>query len=165
MDQNQDFTALRNLLALKRFDMPKDTQIDQFLTEFHTRQRAQLLARPSLWTQVTEWAKEKIVGFELVPSLSYGAAFAAIAITAFVGLSQQVQVTEPGHPFQLSLRMNPHENNSFAIIPASFGSSTSMSSKASDNLNFTPTRPSDSATTRFVLANNSHGVHDTSVTF
>ena len=160
MDQNQDFSALCNLLALKRFDLPKDTQVNEFLTELHRRQRAQLLVRPSVWVRITEYAQEKISDFKLVPSLSYGAAFAAIAITAVVGLSQQVQVTEqPGHPFQLSLRSTSRDS-AFAMIPASFNPS-STASKATENLNFTPTH-TDSATTRFVLSNN-HGAYDNSV--
>jgi hypothetical protein len=162
MDQDQDFSALRNLLALKRLDLPQDTQIDEFLTELHRRQRAQLLVQPSIWARATEWMKEKISGFELVPSLSYGSAFAAIALTAVLGLSQQVQVTEqPGHPFQLSLRSASHDG-AFAMIPASFTPATNASPKATENLNFTPTH-SDSATTRFVLANNSHGAYDNTV--
>jgi hypothetical protein len=156
MDQDQDFSKLRNLLALKRFDMPQDTQIDEFLTELHRRQRAQLIASPSLWARFTSW----ISGFELVPSLSYGGAFAAIALTAVIGLSQQVQVTEqPGHPFQLSLRTSTHDN-AFAMIPASFNPTTTKTVAATENLNFTPTH-SDSATTRFVL--NNHGAYDNSV--
>ena len=39
------------------------------------------------------------------PSLSYASAFAAIALTAFVGLSQQVQVTHVDGQYKLSL---PH---------------------------------------------------------
>jgi hypothetical protein len=160
MDQNQDFTALRNLLALKRNDLPQDTQIDEFLTELHRRQRAQLLVPPSLWARASAWIHETISGFELVPSLSYGAAMAAIAITAVVGLSQQVQVTgQPGHSLQLSLR-STSPNNAFALIPTSF--SATSTPKATDSLNFTPNR-SDSATTRFVLANNNHGAYDNSV--
>jgi len=160
MDQDQDFSALRNLLALKRNDLPQDTQIDEFLTELHRRQRAQLLVPASFWARNIEWMKEKIAGFELVPSLSYGAAFAAIALTAVVGFSQQVQVTEqPGHSLQLSLRSTSHDT-AFAMIPASFSSAATP--KVTDNLNFTPTR-SDSATTRFVLANNTHGAYDASV--
>jgi len=155
MDQDQDFSKLRNLLATKRFDMPQDTQIDEFLTELHRRQRAQLIASPSIWARFTAW----VGSFELVPSLSYGAAFAAVALTAVVGLSQQVQVTEqPGHPYQLSLRANS-QSNAFAMIPTSFTPST-KAPKTSENLNFTPTR-SDSATTSFVL--NNHGAYDNSV--
>jgi len=162
MDQNQDFTALRNLLALKRLDMPQDTQIDEFLTELHRRQRAQLLTPASSWSRASAWLKEKLSGFELAPSLSYGAAVAAIAITAVVGLSQQVQVTErPGQSFQLSLRSAPHEGT-FAMIPASFTPAASTAPKATENLNFTPNH-SDSATTRFVLANNAHGAYDNAV--
>ena len=162
MDQNQDFSALRNLLALKRFDLPQDTQIDEFLTELHRRQRAQLLVPPSLWARAISWIQEKVSGLELVPSLSYGAAFAAIAITAVVGLSQQVQVTQcAGNPFQLSLRMTSHDS-AFAMIPTSFGSATGTPSKITENVNFTPNR-SDSATTRFVLANNTHGAYDATV--
>lgn len=161
MDQNQDFTALRNLLALKRNDLPQDTQIDEFLTELHRRQRAQLLVPPSLWTRANAWIHEKISGFELVPSFSYGAAVAAIALTAVVGLSQQVQVTggQSGQPLQLSLRSTT-PNTAFALIPTSF--SATSTPKATDSLNFTPNR-SDSATTRFVLANNNHGAYDNSV--
>ncbi len=31
MDQNQDFSALRNLLALKRLEIPMDTETNRFL--------------------------------------------------------------------------------------------------------------------------------------
>ena len=51
MDQHQDFSPLRELLALKKLEMPTDTRIDQFLIEFHRRQRAQLLVPESRWTR------------------------------------------------------------------------------------------------------------------
>src|SRR5271155_1732822 len=105
MEQDQDFSSLRNLLALKKLDMPNDTQVDQFLIEFHRRQRAQLLVPEPVWTRAIAWMKERVAGFELVPSLSYASAFAAIAITAFVSLSQQVQVTEVDGQSKLTFRM------------------------------------------------------------
>jgi hypothetical protein len=164
MDQNQDFSSLRNLLALKRLDLPQDTQIDQFLIEFHRRQRAQLLVPQSVWTRAITWMKERVAGFELVPSLSYGSAFAAIAITAFIGLSQQVQVTEVDGQSKLSFRMPTHET-SFAMVPGSFAPVSSLApTKLSDSPNFTPTR-TDSSATRYVLANNSQGAHDATVAF
>ncbi len=153
---------MRNLLALKKFDMPADTQIDEFLTEFHRRQRAQLLVPESIWSRSTAWMKERMAGFQLVPSLSYASAFAAIAITAIVGLSQEVQVTQVGGQSKLSFRMAPQQT-SFAMIPAAFVPATSAAQKQSD-LNFTPTR-SDSVTTRYVLANNFHGTNDSTVAF
>ena len=163
MDQDQDFSSLRNLLALKKLDMPQDTQIEEFLIEFHRRQRAQLLVRQPVWTRAIAWMKERVAGFELVPSLSYASAFAAIAITAFVSLSQQVQVTEVDGQSKLSFRMPTHET-SFAMVPGSFVSAVNVSPKLSDSPNFTPSR-TDSAATRYVLANNSHGAYDATVAF
>ena len=39
MNDAHDFSALRNLLALKKNDHPKDTQVEEFLAEFHRRQQ------------------------------------------------------------------------------------------------------------------------------
>lgn len=160
MENNQDFSALRNLLALKKLDVPMDTEVNRFLIEFHRRQRAQLLAPATPWARVSAWVKER---FELVPSLSYASAFAAIAITAFIGLSQQVQVTQDeGGQYKLSLHA-PASSSSFAMIPASFGSALPASAKATDTLNF-GSKHSDAATTRYVLAN-SHATYDANVAF
>jgi hypothetical protein len=163
MDQTQDFSALRNLLALKKLEMPMDTEVNRFLIEFHRRQRAQLLVPASPWARAMAWLQERMEGFQLIPSLSCASAFAAIAITAFVGLSQQVQVThnEAGK-YTLSLHM-PTSDASFAMIPASFGTAPSTSQKSVDSLNFTPNR-SDSTTTRFVLAN-TRVAYDANVAF
>ena len=163
MDQDQDFSSLRNLLALKRLDMPNDTQVDQFLIEFHRRQRAQLLVPEPVWTRALAWMKERMAGFELVPSLSYASVFAAIAVTAFIGLSQQVQVTEVDGQSKLTFRMPTHET-SFAMVPGSFVPASNVSPKLSDSPNFTPNR-TDSAATRYVLANNPHVAYDATVAF
>jgi hypothetical protein len=163
MDQDQDFSALRNLLALKKLDMPQDTQIEEFLIELHRRQRAQLLVPQTVWTRAIAWTKERVAGFELVPSLSYVTAFAAIAITACVSLSQQVQVTEVDGQSKLTFRMPTHET-SFAMVPGSFVPTSNLAPKISDSPNFTPNR-TDSAATRYVLANNSPGAYDATVAF
>ena len=163
MDQNQDFASLRNLLALKKLEVPMDTEVNRFLIEFHRRQRVQLLVPTIPWTRAMGWIKERMAGIELVPSLSYGSAFAAIALTAFVGLSQQVQVTQAaGGQYKLSLRM-PTQESAFAMVPSSFGAPLSVSPKTADNLSF-GSGHSDSSTTRFVLAN-SHAAHDANVAF
>lgn len=164
MDQNQDFSKLRNLLALNKLEMPQDTKIDQFLIEFHRRQRAQLLVPASPLARALAWIKERVEGFELIPSLSYASALGAIAIAAFMGFSQQVQVSQAaGHPYELSFRLNPHDS-AFAMIPSSFASLGNPSPKAVESQTFTPNR-SDSATTRFVLANNSRVAYDATVAF
>lgn len=163
MDQDQDFSALRKLLALKKLDMPQDTQVDEFLIEFHRRQRAQLLVPQSVFARATGWMKERVAGFQLVPSLSYASAFAAIAITACLSLSQQVQVTQVDGQSKLAFRMPGHDA-SFALVPGSFVPAANMSAKLSDSTNFTPNR-TDSSATRYVLATNSHGAYDATVAF
>jgi len=164
-DHDEDFSSLRNLLAMSRLDMPNDTQVDQFLIEFHRRQRAQLLVPQSVLSRSVAWIKERVAGFQLVPSLSYGGAFAAIAITAFVGLSQQVQVvTSVDGQSKLTFRLTPHES-SFAMVPGSLVSAPNfVPTKSSESPNFTPSR-NDSSATRYVLANNSQGTHDATVAF
>ncbi len=155
---------MRNLLAMTRLDLPQDTQVDQFLIEFHRRQRAQLLVPQSLWARSLAWLKERAAGLELMPSLSYGGALAAIALTAFIGLSQQVQVTSVDGQSKLTFRMPTHET-SFAMVPGSFGSAAGiLPTKSSDSPNFTPSR-TDSSATRYVLANNFQGTHDATVAF
>jgi len=163
MNQDQDFSSLRSLLAQSKLDFPQDTQVDQFLAEFHHRQRAQLLVRQSVWSRTAAWMKEKITGFELVPSLSYGSAVAAIAVVACLSLSQQVQVTQVDGQSKLAFRMPTHET-SFAMVPGSFVPAPNFSPKIGDSANFTPNR-TDSAATRYVLANNSPGAYDATVAF
>ena len=107
------------------------------------------------------WLQERVPGFELAPSLSYASAFAAIAIMACIGISQQVQVTQADGQNKLSFRMPAHDT-SFAMIPASFVSAPAVSPKMTDTPNFTPS-PSDS-TTRFVLASNSRVAYDANAT-
>jgi len=150
-------------LALKRLETPMDTEVDRFLIELHRRQRAQLMVPASRWAQAMAWLQERASSFGLVPSLSYATAFAAIAITAVVGLSQQVQVThDNGGQTRLSLRM-PSSQSSFAMIPASFGLVTTASK--ADSLSFTPSRSEAPTPTRFVLANNSHSAYDANMAF
>jgi hypothetical protein len=164
MDQDNDFSSLRALLASTRLDLPQDTQIDQFLAEFHHRQRVQLLAKRSVFTRAASWMKEKVAGLELVPSLSYASVAAAIAITACVGISQQVQVvTNNDGQSRLTFRM-PNHDTSFAMVPASFSPAATPSPKIGEAASFSPNR-TDSSATRYVLANNSPGAYDKTVAF
>jgi len=163
MDQDQDFSSLRKLLASTRLELPNDTQIDQFLIEFHRRQRAQLLVPQSIWARAIAWTKERVAHFELLPSLSYTSAFAAIAIVACVSLSQQVQVTQVDGQSKLTFRMPSHDT-SFAMVPGSFVPASGVSPKIGDSANFALNR-ADSTATRYVLANNSPGAYDKTVAF
>jgi hypothetical protein len=161
MEQITDFSKLRNVLALKRLEIPMDTEVNRFLIEFHRRQRAQLLVPASRWNRLGEWMKERAASFGIVPSLSYGCAVAAIALAAFVGLSQQVQVTDVGGQYKLSL-VAPSHDPSLAMIPASFSNISLPARKASAPTTFGA--GGSQGTTRFVLAN-SHPGYDASATF
>jgi hypothetical protein len=159
MDPKDDFPALRNVLALKRLEIPMDTEINRFLIEFHRRQRAQLLVPASRWARTADWLKERAAAFGVIPSLSYGCAVAAIALTAFMGLSQDVKVTHVDGQYKLSL-LSPGRDPALAMIPASFGAlpAKKMSIPATFGAG------GAQATTRFVLAN-SHPGYDASATF
>ncbi len=162
MEHTEDFSQLRSLLASTKLEYPQDTQVDQFLIEFHRRQRAQLLVPQSLWSRAFAAIQERLPRFALVPSLSYASAMAAIAVAVVVGLSQQVQVTDqPGQGIKLSFGM-ANRDNTFALLPGTL--TPNLMPKAADSLNFTPTH-ADTATTRFVLADNSQGAYVSTVAF
>jgi len=160
MEQEHDFSGLRNLLALKRLEVPMDTEVNRFLIEFHRRQRAQLLVPESRWSLAMDWLKERAEDFGIVPSLSYASAVAAIALAAFVGLSQQVQVTQVAGQYKFSL-LSPSREASLAMIPASFGNASLVSQSSTQTPSFTP--GSHDSTTRYVLANSRVG--DSAVAF
>ena len=148
MEQNEH-AALRNLLALKRLEMPMDTNVDRFLIEFHRRQRAQLLQPPSTWARVTAWIGERCAGLSLGSSLSYGSAFAAVALVALLSFSPQVQVsqTQSGQ-YKMSLHM-PGNESSFAMLPSGMNTAMTPAVSRTPDISFAATRL---ATTRFVLA-------------
>jgi hypothetical protein len=80
---NTDSTELQNLLRLKRYETPSDEYFDDFLDEFHRRQREDVLkrsARSLLMERMSVWFKE--LG---MAKWAYGAgvAYAALMI-AFV---------------------------------------------------------------------------------
>lgn len=157
MDRNDDFASLRNVLAIKRLEIPLDTEVNRFLIEFHRRQRAQLLVPASRWSRSVAWLKERTAEFGLVPSLSTGCAVAAIALVAFMGLSQQVEVTHVDGGYKFSL-LTPGHDPEMAMIPAF----TTPARKASAPATFGA--GATQATTRFVLAS-SHPGYDASATF
>jgi hypothetical protein len=164
MNDDHDFSALRNLLALQKNDFPQDTQVEEFLVELHKRQRSQLLARKSIFGGATAWIKERFAGLDLAPALSYTAVAAAIAITAVVGLSQQVAVTKNSNG-QLTFSFHlPVHDAAFAVLPGTLLPSATVSPKVNESLTFTPSR-NEAAATRYVLANNTQGANDATVAF
>jgi hypothetical protein len=163
MNDDHDFSALRNLLALQKNDFPQDTQVEEFLVELHKRQRSQLLARKSLFGSSMTWIKERFAGLSPVPSLSYATVAAAIAITAIVGLSQQVAVTKNSDGQMVFSFHMPVHDAAFAVLPGTLLPSATVSPKLNESLTFTPNR--NDAATRYVLANNTQGANDATVAF
>ena len=114
----------------------------------------------SRWALASDWLKARAAAFGLVPSLSYGCAVAAIALTAFMGLSQDVKVTHVDGQYKFSL-LSPGRDPALAMIPASFGNITLSAKKTSAPATF---GAGGAQATRFVLAN-SHPGYDASPTF
>jgi hypothetical protein len=97
---NDDSTDVQNLIALKRFEGPSDEYFDEFLQEFHRRQREDVLkrsARSLLLERLQVWFRE--LG---MAKWAYGAgvAYAAlmIAFVAWPRNDQPSSVTAPALP-------------------------------------------------------------------
>jgi hypothetical protein len=152
METHPEAAKLRNILALKRLEMPLDTGVDRFLIEFHRRQRAQLLVPASPWTRFGSWVQEKVSGLSALPTYSYAGAFAAIVVITLVGFSQPSAVTPsgtrastPGFAFHL---LAPHDGT-LAMLPALHLTPAVATTTPQDEPNFAA--KADTAT-RFVLA-------------
>lgn len=92
----EDFSELQTLLRLKRHETPPPGYLEDFLTEFHRRQRAELLRRP-LWRIAFDRLGNLVPTLPTlpVPNLAY-AGVSAVALIAAVGLlSRQPTVFAP----------------------------------------------------------------------
>ena len=98
---------------------------------------------------------------QLLPSLSYAGAAAAIAITVGLNLSQDVQVTQVDGQSKLTFRMGG-QPSSFAMVPVTLG--VASAAPKAEAPTFTPAHY-DSSATRYVLATTSHGAYDATVAF
>lgn len=90
-----EFSELQTLLRLKRHENPPPGYLDDFLGEFHRRQRAELLRRP-LWRIALDRLDNLIPSFPAlpVPNLAY-AGVSAVALVAAVGLISRKPMTGP----------------------------------------------------------------------
>jgi hypothetical protein len=91
-----DENDIGTLLRLKRHEQPPPGYFDEFLHEFHRRQRAELLRQP-LWRLALQRAQDFM--FQLnVPTLSsYPAAMAAVVVCAAVLSLKVYQTPDAGH--------------------------------------------------------------------
>jgi len=95
MDQFDD-TEISRLLRLKRYEQPHPGYFEDFLHEFHRRQRDELLRQP-LWRICLDRAHDFMFRLN-VPSLtSYPAAVTAVLLIAAVVSLRIYQPTEASH--------------------------------------------------------------------
>ncbi len=81
---DERFTQVQKLIALKRYEQPEDAYFEEFLDEFHRRQRQELLQRSSrslFFERVGTWftgtSKWNFV-------IAGGATYAAVALAMMV---------------------------------------------------------------------------------
>jgi hypothetical protein len=80
MDEFDDREIAR-LLRLKRYEQPPGGYFENFLHEFHRRQRDELLRQP-LWRICLERAHTFVLGLDVRSLTSYPAAVAAVLVCA-----------------------------------------------------------------------------------
>ena len=82
MDEFND-NEITKLLRLKKFEQPPPGYFDNFLHEFHRRQRNDLLRQP-LWRICVDRTRDFVLSFNLGTLTSYPAAVTAVLVCAAV---------------------------------------------------------------------------------
>jgi len=82
MDEFND-NEITKLLRLKRYEQPSPGYFENFLHEFHRRQRDELLRQP-LWRICVDRARDFALSFNLSTLTSYPAAVTAVLVCAAV---------------------------------------------------------------------------------
>ena len=93
MDEFND-NEIAKLLRLKRYEQPPAGYFDNFLHEFHRRQRDELLRQP-LWRICIDRARDFAFSFNLSTLTSYPAAVTAVLICAAVISLRVYQTPQP----------------------------------------------------------------------
>ena len=82
MDELKD-NEITKLLRLKRYEQPPPGYFENFLHEFHRRQRDELLRQP-LWRICMDRTRDFVLSFNLSTLTSYPAAVTAVLVCAAV---------------------------------------------------------------------------------
>ena len=103
MDEFND-NEIGKLLRLKRYEQPPPGYFENFLHEFHRRQRDELLREP-LWRILLGRTQDFIFRFDVRSLTSYPAAIAAVLVCAAV-ISLKIY-QEPGTANVVALQSGP----------------------------------------------------------
>jgi len=98
-----DENDIGTLLRLKRHEQPPPGYFDNFLHEFHRRQRAELLRQP-LWRLALQRAQDFMLQLNVPTLSSYPAALAAVLVCAAV---LSVKVSQTPNSGQLTAQHAP----------------------------------------------------------
>jgi hypothetical protein len=91
---NFDENEIANLLRLKRYEQPPPGYFEDFLHEFHRRQRDELLRQP-LWRICFERTRDFVLSFNLSTFTSYPAAVTAVLVCAAILTLRIYQTPQP----------------------------------------------------------------------
>lgn len=135
---------ISNLLRLKRYEQPRPGYFEDFLQEFQTRQRAELIRRP-LWEVAWDRMVSLAPNFQ-VPRMAY-ATIVALAVAA-----SAVIIVRPGTPVSSgTLAANRSTLSLTAPHPVTIGESVpvTLTSTGSPSVHYVlPTRPVSYASSR-----------------
>jgi hypothetical protein len=112
MDEFND-NEIAKLLRLKRYEQPPPGYFENFLHEFHRRQRDELLREP-LWRLCLDRANGFVRGLNLSTIVSYPAAATAVLIcAAFITL----RIYQPSEPARVAVQDRPAQHRQ-VIVPS-----------------------------------------------
>jgi hypothetical protein len=93
MDEFND-NEITKLLRLKRYEQPRPGYFENFLHEFHHRQRDELLREP-LWRICFGRARDFVLSFNLSTLTSYPVAVSAVLVCAAILTLRVYQTPQP----------------------------------------------------------------------
>lgn len=95
-----DDNEIGKLLRLKKYEQPPPGYFEDFLHEFHRRQRDELLRQP-LWSVIWHRLSESFFRLNIPSLTSYPAAVAAVLVCAAV-VSLKISQTPPAEQFAVN---------------------------------------------------------------
>jgi hypothetical protein len=113
MDEFND-NEIARLLRLKRYEQPPPGYFEDFLHEFHRRQRDELLHQP-LWRLCLDRVHEFVLGLNLSTVVSYRAAATAVLVcAAFIA----VRIYQPPESSRVAMQRRPAQHRQQLVTPS-----------------------------------------------